>query len=68
MAPRAVAPACGYLGGNPGVIMSMVDSATWAPDIRTRLYLWLSGVFVTCLVLANVAVSQLDPDSQERRE
>jgi queuosine precursor transporter len=26
----------------------------WNPDIRVRLYLWLSATFVTCLVLANV--------------
>lgn len=26
----------------------------FAPDIRTRLYLWMSAVFVTCLLLANV--------------
>jgi queuosine precursor transporter len=28
--------------------------SVFAPDIRTRLYLWLGGVFITCLLLANI--------------
>lgn len=34
------------------------DTGDWgepfAPDVRTRLYLWMSGVFVTSLLLANI--------------
>jgi uncharacterized integral membrane protein (TIGR00697 family) len=26
----------------------------FAPDIRTRLYLWMSAIFITCLLLANI--------------
>lgn len=26
----------------------------FAPDVRTRLYLWMSAIFVTCLLLANI--------------
>ncbi|MBX3404333.1 MAG: queuosine precursor transporter [Phycisphaeraceae bacterium] len=34
------------------------DKGEWgepfAPDVRTRLYLWMSGVFITSLLLANI--------------
>jgi queuosine precursor transporter len=26
----------------------------WIPDVRTTLYIWLTGLFVTCLLMANV--------------
>ena len=37
---------------------SSSDGDKWgepfAPDVRTRLYLWMSGVFITSLLLANI--------------
>ncbi|HZW09349.1 MAG TPA: queuosine precursor transporter [Phycisphaerales bacterium] len=32
----------------------MTTPAHFTPDTRTRLYLWLSAVFITCLLLANI--------------
>lgn len=34
--------------------MSEIKTGHWTPDVRTRLYIWLSGVFITCLLMANV--------------
>lgn len=33
---------------------AMGQTEPFRPDVRTRLYLWLTGVFVTCLLMANV--------------
>jgi uncharacterized integral membrane protein (TIGR00697 family) len=34
--------------------MPPMQTDIWTPDRRAKLYLWLSGVFITCLILANV--------------
>lgn len=38
--------------------MSTTASEHWSPDIRTRLYIWLSGIFVTCLLVADITGSK----------
>jgi len=30
------------------------ETGHWVPDVKTTLYIWLTGVFVTCLLMANV--------------
>ncbi len=34
--------------------MPEAQTGHWTPDVRTRLYIWLTGVFITCLLMANV--------------
>lgn len=38
--------------------MPPAPAEAWNPDIRTRLYLWLSGFFVTCLLIADITGSK----------
>lgn len=34
--------------------MTQQPATHWTPDVKTRLYIWLTGIFVTCLLMANV--------------
>lgn len=34
------------------------ETGHWAPDVKTKLYIWLSGFFVTCLLIADITGSK----------